>query len=125
MLTKAFIAAQEAGLEVFLFFSVVRSGQFVGVARLTSRYKEDSFPFWWQSKKWKGHFNVQWLQVKDIVNKNFEHLNNVYVVVVIAIFQRAHPGHQIERWSTHRLESQWAPIDDHLRVGHRPEHHTQ
>ena len=61
---------------MFLFYSVVKSGQFVGVAKLTSTYKEESFPLWWESKKWKGHFSVQWIQVKDVVNKNFEHLKN-------------------------------------------------
>ena len=35
-------------MSVYLFFSVVRSGQFVGLAKLTSGYKEESFQYWWE-----------------------------------------------------------------------------
>ncbi|CAD8044722.1 unnamed protein product [Paramecium primaurelia] len=75
-LNAKFLEAQEQGKTVYLFFSVVRSGQFVGVAKLTSGYKDESFQYWWEIKKWKGHFNVQWLYVKDVPNKHFEHLKN-------------------------------------------------
>ncbi|CAD8141602.1 unnamed protein product [Paramecium pentaurelia] len=75
-LNAKYLEAQQEGIPVYLFFSVVRSGQFVGVAKLTSGYKEESFQYWWEIKKWKGHFNVQWLYVKDVPNKHFEHLRN-------------------------------------------------
>ncbi|CAD8061228.1 unnamed protein product [Paramecium sonneborni] len=75
-LNTKYLEAQEQGKTVYLFFSVVRSGQFVGVAKLTSGYKDESFQYWWEIKKWKGHFNVQWLYVKDVPNKHFEHLKN-------------------------------------------------
>ncbi|CAD8053278.1 unnamed protein product [Paramecium sonneborni] len=75
-LNAKYLEAQEQGKTVYLFFSVVRSGQFVGVAKLTSGYKDESFQYWWEIKKWKGHFNVQWLYVKDVPNKHFEHLKN-------------------------------------------------
>ncbi|KAM3140207.1 hypothetical protein pb186bvf_007760 [Paramecium bursaria] len=68
--------AQQQNKSVYLFYSVVKSGQFVGVAKLSSGYKEESFQYWWEIKKWKGHFDVQWLYVKDIINKHFEQLKN-------------------------------------------------
>ena len=45
---------------IFLFFSVVKSGMFEGVARLTSGINEETFPYWWEdhSLKFKGFFRI-------------------------------------------------------------------
>ena len=75
-LSKAYKLASASNTNVFLFYSVVKSGQFVGVAKLVSDLQDESFPYWWQLKKWKGHFKVQWVQVKDIPNKHLEQFLN-------------------------------------------------
>lgn len=39
--------ANKEDKRVFLFYSVVKSGQFVGAAELISNKHDDSFEFWW------------------------------------------------------------------------------
>jgi hypothetical protein len=65
---------------IFLFFSVNSSGRFIGCAKLTSKYNNDSnFVYWTHSDKWKGYFNVTWLIIKDIPNYLLRHLKNEYI----------------------------------------------
>jgi hypothetical protein len=51
---------------------------FSGVARLASNYEEDTFPYWWENHtlKFKGHFKIEWIYIKDINNKHFINLEN-------------------------------------------------
>ncbi len=68
---------QNGNYPIFLFFSVNQSGQFCGVAQMTSPVDFNSdFSNWTQQKKWSGTFNVSWLFVKDILNKHFKALPN-------------------------------------------------
>jgi len=61
--------------DVYLFFSVNASGQFLGVARMASEVtSEISDSVWVQDGKWKGSFCVEWLYLKDIPNKQFRHI---------------------------------------------------
>ncbi|KRX03029.1 hypothetical protein PPERSA_08104 [Pseudocohnilembus persalinus] len=76
MLDKAFEEAEEKNIPIYLFFSVVKSGQFVGIAKLKSGLQDKNFAFWWQHSKWRGCFDVEWVFVKDIVYKQFENLVN-------------------------------------------------
>jgi hypothetical protein len=48
------------------------------VARLASGYNEETFPFWWENQngKFKGHFEIEWIYVKDITYKHFNGLKN-------------------------------------------------
>ena len=69
---------QSRGTDTYLFFSAVKSGHFEGVARLASGYHEETFPFWWENQhgKFKGHFDIEWLYIKDLTYRHFEGLKN-------------------------------------------------
>ena len=51
MLNEYFEKANKENKQVFLFYSVVKSGQFVGVARLASNKFDETFDLWWQHSK--------------------------------------------------------------------------
>lgn len=70
---------EKKGVDTYLFFSAVKSGHFEGVARLVSGYHEETFPFWWENQhgKFKGHFDIEWLYIKDITYRHFEGLKNL------------------------------------------------
>jgi YTH domain-containing family protein len=64
---------------IFLFFSVNQSSQFCGVAQMTTPLDFHSdFSTWTKQKQWQGTFNVAWLFVKDIPNKQFKALPNKF-----------------------------------------------
>jgi hypothetical protein len=68
----------ENKVDTYLFFSAVKSGHFEGVARLISGYHEETFPFWWENQhgKFKGHFELEWIYIKDITYKHFDGILN-------------------------------------------------
>lgn len=51
---------------------------FEGVARLTSGFTEENFPFWWDdfSMKFKGCFKLEWVYLKDVNLRHFDGLYN-------------------------------------------------
>ena len=59
-----------------MFFSVVKSGMFEGVARLISGLREDVFPYWWDdfSHKFRNYFHIEWLYIKDV---NYHHFDGI------------------------------------------------
>jgi hypothetical protein len=58
---------------VLLFFSVVKSGQFLGVAQMMSPYvREATYQGWTQPRE--GSFKVSWMYVKDISNWKIKHI---------------------------------------------------
>lgn len=57
---------------------MVKSGQFVGVAKMNSSIQDKNFPYWWQSHKWRGQFDLKWIFVKDVSYKFFERIYNMY-----------------------------------------------
>eukprot|EP00299_Pterocystis_sp_00344_P016594 c8320_g2_i1.p1 GENE.c8320_g2_i1~~c8320_g2_i1.p1 ORF type:complete len:630 (-),score=131.65 c8320_g2_i1:150-2039(-) len=59
---------------VYLFFSVNSSGQFCGMARMTSPLDYDRTFGAWAQDKWSGEFTVEWIFIKDIPNKAFRHI---------------------------------------------------
>ena len=62
-------------IPIYLFFTVVKSFQFVGVAKMTSEVKfHYVFNYWWEELKWSGVFNLKWIYVKDVHYKDLEHL---------------------------------------------------
>jgi hypothetical protein len=63
-------------IPIFLFYSVMKSGQFVGVAKLKSGQIEEDFEYWWEPGRWRQKFNIDWVFVKDIPFSNFEELRN-------------------------------------------------
>jgi len=73
-LNNLFEECSAKNIPIFLFYSVVRSGQFVGVAQMTSKIIEKSFQFWWEPEKWVNHFQIKWQFIKDVPYKYFSHL---------------------------------------------------
>ncbi|XP_024980537.1 uncharacterized protein LOC112517364 isoform X2 [Cynara cardunculus var. scolymus] len=59
---------------VFLFFSVNGSGQFVGVAEMIGPVDYEKNMDFWQLDKWNGFFPVKWHIVKDIPNTQLRHI---------------------------------------------------
>lgn len=60
---------------IYLFFSVVKSQQFLGVAEMVSDFDpKNSFKYWWEGCKWFGSFEVKWIYIKDIKDKQFDHI---------------------------------------------------
>lgn len=59
---------------VYLFFSVNASGQFCGMAEMTSPVEFDKKMDVWEQDKWNGCFTVRWIFVKDIPNSQFRHI---------------------------------------------------
>jgi hypothetical protein len=58
---------------IYLIYSVVKSGQFVGVAKMTSPVEyTDSFAYWWEPLKWFGRMTLQWIYVKDVAAKEVQ-----------------------------------------------------
>ncbi|KAI5967936.1 hypothetical protein CANMA_002704 [Candida margitis] len=79
-LDKAFHELQITGNpdsdgKIFLFFSVNSSGKFCGVSQMKEciDYNKTS-DIWCEQTRWKGIFPVEWLLIKDVPNKFFQHL---------------------------------------------------
>jgi hypothetical protein len=47
MLSDIYKKAEEEKKDIYLFYSVVKSGQFVGVAKMKSDLQDESFSYWW------------------------------------------------------------------------------
>ncbi|EER30931.1 hypothetical protein CTRG_05383 [Candida tropicalis MYA-3404] len=61
--------------KIFLFFSVNSSGKFCGIAEMKSAIDfTASSDIWCEQTRWKGIFSVEWLLIKDVPNKFFQHL---------------------------------------------------
>lgn len=43
---------------------------------MISKLIDKQFAYWWQSHKWKGQFNIEWLFIKDVSYKYFETINS-------------------------------------------------
>ncbi len=72
-LNEAYLKCVAEKIPLFLFFSVNGSGQFVGVAKMTSEVNfTEKFAHWLQEGKWMGKFKVEWVFVKDIPNREFK-----------------------------------------------------
>jgi hypothetical protein len=116
-LHKAFIDSQRT-FPIYLFFSVNGSGRFIGAAQMISEYNNAAiFNYWSQSEKWKGYFHLAWLDIKDIPNRMFKHLYNVYndnkPVIYSRDTQEIHPmiGSQMLK-IFHEYESVTSIVDD-------------
>jgi hypothetical protein len=70
------------GKETFLFFSVSKSNNFLGAARLKSGYMQGKFPYWVKNNKahpnqFEGYFHIEWVSIKDISVKKFRDLHDI------------------------------------------------
>lgn len=59
---------------IYLFFSVNGSGHFQGMAQMLSPVDYNSSSTVWAQDIWKGIFEVRWIFIKDIPNKEFRHI---------------------------------------------------
>lgn len=61
--------------KIFLIFLVNSSGKFCGIAEMTLPidYTKSS-DIWVEQQRWKGIFPVDWLLIKDVPNRFFQHL---------------------------------------------------
>lgn len=61
--------------KIFLFFLVNSLGKFCGIAEMKSAIDfTASLDIWCEQTRWKGIFPVEWLLIKDVPNKFFQHL---------------------------------------------------
>lgn len=69
-----------AAAEVYLFFSVNKSKHFCGVAKMKGpvSHSVNHENLWKQSGKWPGSINIGWVNIKDIPNTQFIHIENPY-----------------------------------------------
>lgn len=76
-LNKAFDDGRGTGGRIFLFFLVNCSGKFCGVVEMKNSVDFTSTSDVWAEKsRWKGIFPVDWLIIKDVPNRHFQHLKN-------------------------------------------------
>lgn len=76
-MNEAYISGQRRDPKrpVYLFFTVVNSDQYIGVAQMISEVDfSKSFSFWWEQTKWSGVMNLKWVFIKDINYANFNHI---------------------------------------------------
>lgn len=72
-LDQAFKESASKG-PIYLFFSVNASGQFCGMAQMTSAVDYNKKYDLWAGDKWKGQFDVKWIFLKDIPNPVLRHI---------------------------------------------------
>lgn len=61
--------------KIFLFFLVNSLGKFCGIAEMKSAIDfTTALNIWCEQTRWKGIFPVEWLLIKDVPNKFFQHL---------------------------------------------------
>eukprot|EP01127_Copromyxa_protea_P015950 TRINITY_DN4670_c0_g1_i1.p1 TRINITY_DN4670_c0_g1~~TRINITY_DN4670_c0_g1_i1.p1 ORF type:complete len:213 (-),score=42.36 TRINITY_DN4670_c0_g1_i1:23-661(-) len=73
-LDKGYKDATSKGAPVYLFFSVNASGQFCGIAQMSSAVDYSKKCAYWNQDKWNGQFSVKWIFIKDIHNNNLRHI---------------------------------------------------
>ncbi|XP_063417373.1 YTH domain-containing protein 1-like [Mytilus trossulus] len=73
-LDKAFKERDGKG-SIFLFFRVIGSDQFCGMARMLTSINHDIDINGWKNDRCRGHFHVEWIYLKNIPNRYFEHIH--------------------------------------------------
>ena len=72
-LNEAYLKCVADKIPLFLLFGVNGSGQFVGVAKMTSEVSfTEKVSYWLQEGKWMGKFKVEWVFIKDIPNRELK-----------------------------------------------------
>jgi len=59
---------------VYFFASVNGSGHFCGIAQMTSAVDYSRSVGVWAQDKYRGHFTLKWLYVKDVPNAQLRHI---------------------------------------------------
>lgn len=82
-LNDSFHYCQRRGIPLYLFFTVVSSKQFCGVAEMRSEVQFNRiFNYWWEEVKWSGLFRLRWLFVKDLHHEDVKELRDGELSVV-------------------------------------------
>lgn len=82
-LNDSFHHCQRRGVPLYLFFTVVSSKQFCGVAEMRSAVQFDKiFNYWWEEVKWSGLFRLRWVYVKDLHHEDVRELRDGELPVV-------------------------------------------
>jgi hypothetical protein len=75
LLSETFKRCQSENIPLYLIYTVVRSEQYCGLARMTGDLDEQAMcDFWWTPGKWKGVFKVSWVFIKDLDYGILSHL---------------------------------------------------
>jgi hypothetical protein len=75
MLTRLWAESREKKAPIYIFYSVVKSGRFCGVAKMKSDIEpHNSLRYWWEENKYFGSFKIKWLFIKDVFDKKFNNL---------------------------------------------------
>lgn len=76
-LNRAFEEVRAVRGKIFLFFLVNCSGRFCGVVEMKNNIDfTRTSDVWVEKSRWKGVFPVEWLMIKDVPNRHFQHLKN-------------------------------------------------
>lgn len=76
-LNKAYEETRMLGGKIFLLFLVNASGRFCGLVEMTDRIDfTRTSDIWVEKSRWRGIFPVKWHIVKEISNRNLQHLKN-------------------------------------------------
>ncbi|CUM46189.1 uncharacterized protein AC631_00004 [Debaryomyces fabryi] len=76
-LNRAFEEVLAVGGKIYLFFLVNCSGRFCGVVEMKNNIDfTRTSDVWVEKSRWKGIFPVEWLMIKDVPNRHFQHLKN-------------------------------------------------
>lgn len=73
LLNDLFKKYSRSGTPVYLIYTVVGSGQYCGLAQMSSEVElKKTFSYWWEEVKWSGVFRVNWIYVKDLLYDEVE-----------------------------------------------------
>lgn len=76
----------ESDGNVYLFFSVNKSGKFCSIAKMASVADTNNLSS--NKDKWKGYFKIKWLVIKDVPNHVFKNVLNEYNEKKSVVFSR-------------------------------------
>lgn len=51
------------------------SGVFSGIAQLTSGLKMEDIKLWSETTRWRGHFWIRWLVIRDVPNGDLRNIS--------------------------------------------------
>ena len=73
LLNDLFKKYSRSGTPIYLIYTVVGSGQYCGLAQMSSEVElKKTFSYWWEEVKWSGVFKVNWIYVKDLLYDEVE-----------------------------------------------------
>lgn len=68
--------AFKTGKQIMLFFSVVKSRKFCGAAQMTSAVDHENTDPHWETDRWQGRFDLEWLSWNEVLYDDIRHLTH-------------------------------------------------